>query len=162
MFVLHGIRFQNGCRAINCAPRLTYPHGLAMFHGMTAREARRRIHPSLRHNHHFANGYTHFKVLRAEPGTPTFASDKSMFHSGCAGSHGKGVSSTPRGVESALRFNCYVSCSKREASCSVKAMMSLLFLCHIAGRITAISGRKKAKKMGYRRTPILLTLNLIL
>ena len=162
MFVLHGICFQNGCRTINCVSLRTYPYGLTTFQGMTAWEAQRRIHPSLWHNHHFANGYTHFKVLRAEPGMPTFASDKSMFHSGCASSHRKGVSSTPRGGKSALRFNCYVSCSKRETSCSVKAMMSLLFLCHIAGGISAIFGRKKAKKMGYRRTPILLTLNLIL
>ncbi|GEM_PF-3235635 len=162
MFVLHGICFQNGRRSINCAPRRTYPHGLALFHGMTAREARRRIHPSLRHNHHFANGYTHFKVLRAEPGMPTFASDKSMFHSGCASSHGKGVSSTPRGGKSALRFNCYVSCSKREMSCSVKAMMSLLFCAISQVVISGFSGAKRQKKMGYRRTPILLTLNLIL
>ncbi len=161
MFVLHGIRFQNGCRTINYAPRRTYSKGFAPFRGAALWEEQRRIHPSVCHNHHFANGYTHFKVLPAGRRMPTFAPDKSMFHSGCASSHRKGVSSTPRGGKSALRFNCYVSCSKREASCSVKAMMPLLFyaVLHIG---FLVFPAKKAKKMGYRRTPILLTLNLIL
>ena len=148
MFVLHGICFQNGCCAINYVSRRTYPHGLAPFQGMTAWEVQRRIHPSLWHNHHFANGYTHFKVLRAELGMPTFASDKSMFHSGCASSHRKGVSSTPRGGKSALRFNCYVSCSKREMSCSVKAMMSLLFYAISQVEFSPFSGGKRQKKWG--------------
>ncbi len=148
MFVLHGICFQNGCCAINCVSRRTHSYGLTPFQGMAVRKAQRRIHPSLWHNHHFANGYTHFKVLRAELGMPTFASDKSMFHSGCTSFMRKGVSSTPRGGKSALRFNCYVSCSKRETSCSVKAMMSLLFLPYCRLGFPPFSGGKRQKKWG--------------
>lgn len=106
------------------APPTRFPHpGRHIFR--TASHKKRRTMP---HNHHFINGYTHFKVLQAKQLLHTFANDKSMFHSGCTRNIPESVSFTPRGGKSALRFNCYVSCSKREISCSLKVMVSpLLF-----------------------------------